>query len=237
MHVVGNMFFLWAFGIVVEGKLGWWKFLLVYLSIGIFGGFLTQALMMGYQPSELLVLLQQAKRGAGGASLVIFGLMAIAMIWAPRNEVHCVWTGWYRAGTIELEYLHFGGLYLVLQLFFVFVKAKAFGVSSELLHLIGAVLGAICGIVLLKRGWVDCEGWDLFSIIDGKCAAVKNVGSWQDIYVIPRVRQREYEATLTERSFGSDEPVMQSKKKKKAKRLPKLVELESLDEPFREGNE
>jgi len=32
------MFFLWAFGIVVEGKLGWWKFLCVYLSIGILAG-------------------------------------------------------------------------------------------------------------------------------------------------------------------------------------------------------
>src|SRR5262245_59010393 len=39
-HLLGNMFFLWAFGIVVEGKLGWWKFLLVYLGIGIVGGFL-----------------------------------------------------------------------------------------------------------------------------------------------------------------------------------------------------
>src|SRR5437879_9699033 len=31
-HLVGNMIFLWAFGLVVEGKLGWWRFLLVYLG-------------------------------------------------------------------------------------------------------------------------------------------------------------------------------------------------------------
>ena len=34
-HVLGNMIFLWAFGIVVEGKLGPWKYLLTYLLIGI----------------------------------------------------------------------------------------------------------------------------------------------------------------------------------------------------------
>ena len=48
-HLIGNMFFLWAFGIVVEGKLGWWKFLGVYLSIGILGGFLIQVTMLGYK--------------------------------------------------------------------------------------------------------------------------------------------------------------------------------------------
>ncbi len=34
-HLVGNMIFLWGFGLVVEGKLGWWRFLLVYMGIGI----------------------------------------------------------------------------------------------------------------------------------------------------------------------------------------------------------
>src|SRR6266566_4216395 len=29
MHLIGNMFFLWGFGLVVEGKLGWWRFLLL----------------------------------------------------------------------------------------------------------------------------------------------------------------------------------------------------------------
>src|SRR5688500_1721165 len=36
MHLLGNMFFLWVFGLVIEGKLGWWRFLLVYLGLGAF---------------------------------------------------------------------------------------------------------------------------------------------------------------------------------------------------------
>src|ERR671939_634338 len=35
VHLLGNMIFLWAFGLVIEGKLGWWRFLVVYLGIGI----------------------------------------------------------------------------------------------------------------------------------------------------------------------------------------------------------
>ena len=35
LHLLGNMVFLWAYGIVVEGKVGWWPFLLIYLGIGI----------------------------------------------------------------------------------------------------------------------------------------------------------------------------------------------------------
>ena len=33
LHVIGNCLFLWGFGLIVEGKLGWWRFLLLYLGI------------------------------------------------------------------------------------------------------------------------------------------------------------------------------------------------------------
>src|SRR5687768_12562559 len=33
-HLFGNMVFLWVFGLVTEGKLGWWKFLACYIAIG-----------------------------------------------------------------------------------------------------------------------------------------------------------------------------------------------------------
>jgi hypothetical protein len=35
--------------------------------------------------------------------------------------------------------------------------------SSALLHLLGLGAGLPVGIVMLRRGWVDCEGWDWFS--------------------------------------------------------------------------
>src|SRR5437764_1123079 len=46
IHLAGNMLFLWAFGIAVEGKLGAAKYLALYLAIGTLHGAFTQALML-----------------------------------------------------------------------------------------------------------------------------------------------------------------------------------------------
>src|SRR3954449_1261478 len=75
LHLAGNMLFLWAFGIVVEGKLGALKYLATYLAIGTLHGALVQSL-----------LLRSGLEGnAAAASAVVFGLLAICMVWAPRN--------------------------------------------------------------------------------------------------------------------------------------------------------
>src|SRR5262245_43514925 len=34
-HLIVNMIFLWGFGIIIEGKLGWQRFLMVYFGIGV----------------------------------------------------------------------------------------------------------------------------------------------------------------------------------------------------------
>ena len=75
MHLLGNMFCLWGFGLVVEGKIGWWRFLLVYLGIGITQCGLEQTLMLFAD-----------KGGSLGASAIIYGLMAMCMVWAPRMK-------------------------------------------------------------------------------------------------------------------------------------------------------
>ncbi len=46
LHILGNMFYLWGFGLVVEGKLGWWRFLLVYLAIGAISSGMEQVAML-----------------------------------------------------------------------------------------------------------------------------------------------------------------------------------------------
>lgn len=296
LHLIGNMFFLWAFGIVVEGKLGWWKFLAVYLGIGFLGGMLIQIAMLGHTSRDIFAMSErpsghswiwiensvfaqedlfpgidpqggplapamngqlddddlldgvnpgqvnpgvqiqgqdlpmQFQDGAGGASLIIYGLMAIVLIWAPRNEIHCLFVG-LRSGTFEIEYLYFCGFYIAIELFSAVFSVRGFEVTSEIGHLTGAIIGAGLGVLLVKQGWVDCENWDLFSVMAGKNSAAVNVGSWQDNYRVPHVGRGQYEATLTERAFQNDEPMI-SKKKKKAKLLPKLVELDSLDDDF-----
>jgi hypothetical protein len=42
--------------------------------------------------------------------------------------------------------------------------------SAPVLHLLGAVLGFGYAALAVRRGWVDCEGWDLFSVMRGRHA-------------------------------------------------------------------
>lgn len=155
MHLLGNMFFLWAFGLVVEGKTGWLRFLLIYLAIGVLGyGFVQVA------------MLSQAEGGALGASLPIFGLLAIAMLWAPKNDIH--FAGWVviRAVSFEASILGVATCYLIMQVVFFFLGGQK--MSSEYLHLVGAVLGFPIGFLMLHRQWVDCENWDLFALMEDR---------------------------------------------------------------------
>jgi len=148
-HLVGNMLFLWVFGLIVEGKTGPGRFLAIYGGISVVSGLLEQILMLG------------ATGGSLGASGVIFGLMAIALIWAPENEVDCLLILGVWVKTIDLRVLTLAALYLVFQAFELLLAGLR--PSSGLLHLLGIATGLPIGIVMLRRGWVDCEGWDWFS--------------------------------------------------------------------------
>ena len=281
-HLLGNMFFLWSFGIVVEGKLGWWKFLLVYLGIGTTAGFLIQVFMLKHD-KEMISLRDSGNRqvvhvdrlrasvqyggvddfddvmpiqlpqavqrhqddaqeleadegekfnednrfGAGGASAAIYGLMAIVLFWAPRNEVHCLWLMGFRGGAIEVEYLYFCGFYIFMEMVFAFYHTTRYEATSEVLHSSGAFVGAGVAVLLLRWKWVDCENWDLFSIMEGKHSAAANVGDWQSYYAVSAGHRDQPISGLVEPA-GID--VTAKKKKKKAK--PRLVELSEMEDVF-----
>jgi membrane associated rhomboid family serine protease len=164
LHLLGNLFVLWGFGLVVEGKVGWWRFLALYNLMGVVGWGLVQFVML------------LADNGFGlGASLPIFGLLAITLIWAPENEMDCFLLLGFRPVMFEARIVTIATLSLVLQLaisvfHLMFRSEMGFGLTltSEILHLIGAVLGLAVGIVMLRFNWVYCENWDLFSIWQGK---------------------------------------------------------------------
>jgi membrane associated rhomboid family serine protease len=160
LHLAGNMLFLWSFGIVVEGKLGAVRFLMTYLAIGTLHGALVQALLRN----------SGLDSHAAGASAVIYGLLAICMIWAPRNELSCtaILIVGFRVLVYhwELYYTTVAILYISEQLFGLLFWRSIEGriMVSELGHLSGAFWGTVVGITLLKARLVDCEGWDLFTI-------------------------------------------------------------------------
>jgi membrane associated rhomboid family serine protease len=160
IHLAGNMVFLWAFGIVVEGKLGPVKYLLAYLAVGTLHGAFVQTLLI--------------KSGldshAAGASAVIYGLLAFCMVWAPRNELNCIaiFLVGFRTFVFhwDLYYTTVALLYIGEQVFGLVFWGSLGGkvMVSELGHLSGAFWGAVVAVTLLKARLVDCEGWDLFSV-------------------------------------------------------------------------
>jgi membrane associated rhomboid family serine protease len=160
IHLAGNMLFLWAFGIVVEGKLGALKYLLLYLAIGTLHGALVQTILVR----------SGLDQHAAGASAVIYGLLATCMIWAPRNELNC--TAVLLVGFRVLVYqwdFYFTTvaiLYIGEQVLRLAVIGSLGGkiMISEMGHLSGAFWGTVVALAVLKAGLVDCEGWDLFTL-------------------------------------------------------------------------
>ena len=155
MHLIGNMLFLWSFGIVVEGKLGPWKSALIYLGSGIVYGAIVQIITLWHEPTVCL-----------GASAIIFAVMVMCLIWAPENSMNCVIFVFYRPVLFEVRIKIIVGIYLALQILFLVMSGGE--LSSEYLHAVGAVIGLVVGLVLLKSGQVNCENWDIFSVWAGR---------------------------------------------------------------------
>ena len=154
LHLVFNMIALWAFGLVVEGKIGLTRFLAIYLGIGV-----SQSAI------EQLVMCLYGHGGSLGASAAIFGILGVAMVWAPKNEFEVFYQFGFRMGTIEIPIMVYGLLQVAIEVFNVVIGQ--FGVSSGVLHLMGFAIGMTLGFVWLVRGWVDCEGWDLVTVWHG----------------------------------------------------------------------
>jgi membrane associated rhomboid family serine protease len=178
VHLVGNMLFLWPFGLVAEGKLGWWRFLVVYLVIGTVFGAAIQLSLFALGKDHIVL----------GASAVIFGLLALCVAWAPRNDLKVFFflVG-VRTGVVDVSIMTFSGLYLAWEV--LMFALAGFAVSSALLHIVGFAVGFPLGVALLKFDVVDCEGWDLLSVWSGK------------IHSLPDVVERRKEAETTNQQF------------------------------------
>ena len=75
MHLIGNMIFLWCFGLVAEGKLGAPKFIALYLGMAL----LSNALI------QVPLFLIGHPGGALGASGAISALMVVALFLGARQ--------------------------------------------------------------------------------------------------------------------------------------------------------
>ncbi len=174
--------FLWCFGLIVEGKLGWYKTLAIYLGIGAAESAISQILMLG------------GVGGALGCSGAIFGFMAMSLIWAPENEIQCylvVFYGVARISEFEVKVIVLVALFLGFQILDTLLSGMS--MSSAVLHLLGAGVGFPVAIVMLKLGWVDCEYWDVFSVCSGRNTMTPEERREEEERKPERVKQRAKE--------------------------------------------
>ena len=155
IHLVGNMLALWTFGLIVEGKIGWWRMAVIYLGIGIVQNMIEQVFMLWAVPGISL-----------GASAIVYGLMAMSMLWAPKNNVDCIFIFFLIIYHFEVAVMSLVGFMLAMA--FTVSILSGLAMSSALLHSMGALLGGAVGYWMLKTDRVDCENWDLFSVSSGK---------------------------------------------------------------------
>ena len=169
-HLIVNMIFLWSFGLVIEGKLGWLLFSVIYLSLGAFQCFAEQTLLL-FGSGEVL-----------GASGAIFSLLALVVVFAPLNSFETFVFIGIRLFFFEAPILVFCGIYLFMNLLFFFLSGDALG--KEAIQLIGFFVGLPMGFFLLLQGYVDCEGYDIVSHLTEKKGTESKVG-------VKKVRARE----------------------------------------------
>lgn len=146
MHLVGNMLFLLALGLLLEGAIGPWRFLAVYL-LGAFG---SSAVSLAWRWGEV-----GGGLGASGAIAALMG--AFCVVWGRQPVRFFYWFGvvfdYARAPAIWLFPAWLGW-----ELFNLFA-AQEEGIGFDA-HAGGLICGALMGGALvatrqLRRGYID----------------------------------------------------------------------------------
>src|SRR5262249_21621525 len=91
------------------------------------------------------------------------GLLAMALVWAPRNDMNCIGLFGFRVVQMDISILAFVTLYVAWEVVTLWIGN--FAMSSAMLHLAGAIPGFILATLLLKWDLVDCEDWDVFAVL------------------------------------------------------------------------
>jgi membrane associated rhomboid family serine protease len=144
LHIIGNMWFLWVFGIVIEDQLGRLRYLAFYLVCGV-GAALTQAIV-GWG----------ARVPTIGASGAISGIMGAYFVLLPTSRVLTLMPliiFWF---TMRLPAIVMIGYWFLVQLLSATVQPPGAGGVAFWAHVGGFVLGALLAFPRRRSGhW----GW------------------------------------------------------------------------------
>ena len=141
LHLLGNMLYLWVFGPNVEGRLGSFKFLVLYLLMGAAGSLFHIAL----NPESPVPLI--------GASGAIAGVLGLYFMFYPGAKVLTLVPIFFFITFIHIPALIFLGFWFLLQLNNAFGAESAAGMQSVAwwAHVGGFTVGLILGIVNRRK--------------------------------------------------------------------------------------
>ena len=163
LDLVISMVFLWTFGLIVEGVVGHVRLLVVFLGVGVAQGALAQ---MAFEGSGLW--------GFWGSFWATVVLGGVAFVWAPQNRL-TVWVMVFVTilGNIEVRIAYFWFWFVMIFVGYAgllgLLGGGLTGLAAMVLFagtpcLVSGGLGFAIGSLMLKRGWVDAEDEDLFSL-------------------------------------------------------------------------
>ena len=153
MHLIGNMVFLYAFGMVVEELTGKW-FVPLYVLLALGSGFLQQC-----------VLIARGDVGVAlGASAAIYGLVTLALIWRPDRSLTCAW--WFifmfwKWWVVQVRLKWVAAWYMGIEILTLILSHA--GPSSAFLHFCGMLVAVPLALLILKKRWIEFDGHDLVS--------------------------------------------------------------------------
>ncbi len=135
VHLIGNLLFLFIFGLPAERSLGAWRFLLLFLAGGALAN-LAAALLMG-TPARAIIGASGGVSAVIGAYLALFPNARLGVV-VPLG----VWLEFIKVPAALLI-----GLWAVLQLIFTFV-GPSFGAVAWWAHLAGFVVGLLYAMAM-----------------------------------------------------------------------------------------
>lgn len=160
-HIIGNMVWLWVFGQVLEGAVGTRAFLIMCL-----------AFVLGSGVVETLAF-HEVEGGSLGASGVAYAIFTAGCFTAPRTKIRVIFWFYLKPRTIVVPATLLAVMLIALEVMNGILRGVASTVihggvtpmflSTPVLHLISASIGAGAAYVGLKLNWLDAGGWDLFS--------------------------------------------------------------------------
>ncbi len=151
-HLVGNMIFLFSFGLVIESVMKLRYFLALYIAIAIVHHIMIQLMMLG-----------STSGGALGASGAIYGLMMVATIYAPGRNIKWLFLHRYvrEIATFEVPVLIVGLFYFLWD--FTLTLFSGFAMNTPFLHSTGAIVGICLGLSVYRLNWFKPDGEDLLT--------------------------------------------------------------------------